>query len=113
MTGGPLSVPHHASDNCPSDEYSPEYSLRIFSADIFCRYSLRILFANTLYEYSLRMLFANTLCKYSLQILSVKKTKNTLSADLIAVHSSSAQNFSLHFQEFDVEIEFFSRHFMI
>ena len=74
MTRGPLSVPRHASDNCPS------------------------------LEYSLRILFVNTFCQ---------KTKSALSADLIAVHCSSAQNFSLHFQELNVKIKFFSCHLMI
>ncbi len=62
------------------------------------------------------VLLMNTLCEYSLQILckySLQKSKSALSTGLIAVYRSSSENFSLHFQEFDVEIEFFSRHLMI
>ena len=72
----------------------------ILLMNILCEYSLC--------NYSLQTLFANILCKYSLQ-----KTKSALSTSLMAVYRSSSRNFSLHFQEFDVEIEFFSRHLMI
>ena len=90
-------------------EYSLcNYSLQTLFANILCKYSLQTLFANILCKYSLQTLFANILCKYSLQ-----KTKSALSTGLIAVYRSSSENFSLHFQEFDVEIEFFSRHLMI
>lgn len=72
-----------------------------------------VLLMNTLCEYN----SVNTLCEYSLQILSanitLQKNKSALSTGLIAVYRSSSENFSLHFQEFDVEIEFFSRHLMI